>query len=54
LLCHNFDYLSASFTVLLDVLFIFMLAMAGMDAFHILGEEVPMNNGDEVQEALPT
>jgi hypothetical protein len=28
--------------------------MAGMDAFHIFGEEVPMNNGDEVQEVLPT
>ena len=27
--------------------------MAAMDAFHIFGEEVPMNNGDEVQEVLP-
>jgi hypothetical protein len=30
-----------------------MLAMAGMDAFNFFGEEVPMNNGDEVQEILP-
>jgi len=33
-----------------------MLAMAGMDGFHIFGEEVQMNHGEEVhevQEVLP-
>jgi hypothetical protein len=32
--------------------FIFVLAMASVDGFHIFGEEVQMNHGDKVQEVL--
>jgi hypothetical protein len=40
----------AFFTVLWHVLFKFVLAMDNVDGFHIFGEEVQMNHGEEIQE----
>jgi hypothetical protein len=40
----------AFFTVLWHVLFKFVLVMDNVDGFHIFGEEVQMNHGEEIQE----
>jgi hypothetical protein len=41
---------SVSFIVLLHVLFPLVVAMAGLEGFHIFGEEVQMNHGEDVNE----